>query len=130
MIRHIGTDELFEGAPHLSVAKLERFGREGLWGPDDFAAHGIYWMTDPEPEPLPEPEPARPMVRKSIVQARLIDAGKMDEAYAILIGNPEYFARWFAPDRPEVYCDDPDAVLVVTMLGLDPEIILAVEIGE
>jgi len=67
----------------------------------------------------------RQMVLKSIVQARIIDAGKMQQAYAMLTGNAVYFARWFAPDRPEVYCDDPDAVGLVRALGLDPATILA-----
>ena len=67
----------------------------------------------------------RRMVLKSVVQARIIDAGKMSQAYAALTGNPVYFARWFAPDRPEVYCDDPDAMLLVKALGLDPAAILA-----
>ncbi|WP_044547581.1 hypothetical protein [Mesorhizobium japonicum] len=69
--------------------------------------------------------PARPMVRKSVVQARIIAAGKMPAAYVALTANPVYFARWFAPDHPEVYCDDPDAVALVQALGLDPAVILA-----
>ncbi|TIN38843.1 MAG: hypothetical protein E5Y10_25005 [Mesorhizobium sp.] len=77
-------------------------------------------FTGPEPTP-----PPRQTIRKSVVQARIIDAGKMASAYAALTQNPVYFARWFAPDRPEVYCDDPDAVLLVTALGLDPDAILA-----
>lgn len=67
----------------------------------------------------------RQMVLKSTVQARIIEAGKMPQAYAALTGNPVYFARWFAPDRPSVYCDDPDAVTLVSTLGLDPAVILA-----
>lgn len=51
----------------------------------------------------------------------------MAEAYATLTANPVYFARWFAPDHPEVYFDDPDAVLLVRSLGLDPSVILAAE---
>jgi hypothetical protein len=39
--------------------------------------------------------------------------------YAALTGNSTCFARWFAPDHTEVYCDDPDAVGLVTSLGLD-----------
>lgn len=69
--------------------------------------------------------PPRQTVLKSIVQARIIAAGKMPDAYAALTSNPVYFARWFAPDRPEVYCDDPDAVGLVKALGLDPTVILA-----
>ena len=30
--------------------------------------------------------------------------------------------RWFAPDHPAVYCDDLDAVALVTALGLDPAV--------
>lgn len=69
----------------------------------------------------------RPMVRKSTVQARLIAAGKMEAAYAALTSNPIYFARWFAPDRTEVYCDDPDALFLLKAVGADPQIVLAVE---
>lgn len=67
----------------------------------------------------------RPTVAKSEVQARIIVAGKMTEAYAALTSNPVYFARWFAPDHPVVYCDDPDAILLVAAIGLDPDVILA-----
>lgn len=68
---------------------------------------------------------SRPTVAKSTVQARIIEKGKMDEAYLALTSNTAYFARWFAPDRPVVYCDDPDAILLVTAIGLDPTVILA-----
>jgi hypothetical protein len=71
------------------------------------------------------PPPVRAMVVKSVVQARIIDVGKMGDAYAMLTANPVYFARWFAPDHPAVYCDDPDAVGLVLALGLDPAVILA-----
>jgi hypothetical protein len=77
---------------------------------------GSAWSTAPA---------ARRMVLKSVVQARIIDAGKMPQAYAALTSNPIYFARWFAPDRPEVYSDDPDAVGLIRALGLDPAVILA-----
>lgn len=72
-------------------------------------------------------EDIRPMVRKSTVQARLIDAGKMEAAYAALTGNPVYFARWFAPDHPRVYCDDPDALVLLAAIGADAEVIMAPE---
>ncbi|TIL82182.1 MAG: hypothetical protein E5Y89_06240 [Mesorhizobium sp.] len=74
--------------------------------------------------PAPDPQP-RQTVPKSVVQSRIIDAGKMADAYAALTANPIHFARWFAPDHPSVYCDDPDAVGLVTGLGLDPAVILA-----
>lgn len=72
-------------------------------------------------------EDYRPMVRKSTVQARLIAAGKMGDAYAALTTNADHFARWFAPDQPRVYCDDADSVAFLVALGLDPEVFLAPE---
>jgi hypothetical protein len=74
--------------------------------------------------------PVRQVVPKSIVQTRIIAAGKMAEAKAALDSNAVYFARWFAPDRPVVYCDDPDAIGLVQALGLDPAVILAPEAPE
>ena len=37
----------------------------------------------------------------------------------------KYFVRWFAPEHPSVYCDDPDAAGLVAAPGLDPAVILA-----
>ena len=68
---------------------------------------------------------ARRKVRKSIVQARLIDAGKMEAAYAALTQMPAGFARWFAPDRPEVFADDPDALALLAAIGADAEAVMA-----
>ena len=72
-------------------------------------------------------EDYRGRVRKSIVQERLTDAGKMGEAYALLTTMPDKFGRWFAPDRPYVYCDDPDSIAFLNALDLDPDVILAPE---
>lgn len=69
----------------------------------------------------------RPMVRKSTVQDRLIAAGKLEAAYAVLTSNPIYFARWFVSDHPEVYCDDPDALALLHAIGADPNVILAAD---
>ena len=69
----------------------------------------------------------RPTIKKSIVQARLIAAGKMPAAYTALTSNPIYFARWFAPDRPVLYLDDPDALILLKAIGADPAVILAPE---
>lgn len=75
-----------------------------------------------------DPLPAeKKTILKSVVMNRIIDAGKMGTAYQLLTSNPVYFAKWFSPDRPFVNCDDPDAVTVVKVLGLDPDIILAPE---
>lgn len=68
---------------------------------------------------------ARRKIRKSIVQQRLIDAGKMEAAYVALTSNAAYFARWFAPDRSEVYADDPDALALLQAIGANAETIMA-----
>lgn len=73
------------------------------------------------------PPPPRRMVRKSTVQQRLIDEELMEAAYAALTANPAWFARWFAPDRPEVYADDPDALLLLAGIGADAEVIMGAE---
>jgi hypothetical protein len=70
------------------------------------------------------PVPAPATVLKSTVMARLTPA-QMATAYTTLTGNPVFFAKWFAPDKPFVNCDDPDAVSFVQALGLDPAVILA-----
>ncbi|WFP61479.1 hypothetical protein [Mesorhizobium sp. WSM4904] len=123
-------------------------GLDGAWvaqGPDEEGNERLPVRQSPEPPEsaieVPEaPEDARQvwengawtaapaarqLVLKSVVQARIIAAGKMPQAYAVLTANPIYFARWFAPDHPAVYCDDPDAVGLVRLLGLDPVTILA-----
>lgn len=74
---------------------------------------------------LPGPIAARRMIRKSIVQQRLIGAGLMEAAYAALTSQPVAFARWFAPDHPEVYADDPDALALIAALGADAETVMA-----
>jgi len=70
---------------------------------------------------------ARRKVRKSTVQARLIEAGKMVAAHTALMQMPVEFARWFAPDQPEVYADDPDALTLLAAIGADAEVIMAGE---
>lgn len=80
-----------------------------------------------ETYPVEDAPITRPSVFKGTVQDRIIEAGKVDDAYAALTANPTLFARWYAPNWPFVYCDDPDAVALVKALGLDPAVILAPE---
>lgn len=70
---------------------------------------------------------ARRKIKKSVVSARLIEAGKMSAAFQVLNSNPTYFARWFVPDRPYVYADDPDALLLLRAIGADADVIMAPE---
>lgn len=66
-----------------------------------------------------------PTVPKSIVMARVIAANKMADAQTALWANPNQFAQWFAPDKPDIECTDPATVAFVKALGLDPNVILA-----
>lgn len=93
-------------------------------GPAEYVVEGGEVV---ETYPVEDAVPLRTLIRKSIVQQRLIDTGKMNAAYAALTSNATYFARWFAPDRPQVYCDDPDALQLLAAIGADPLVIMAEE---
>lgn len=67
----------------------------------------------------------RRMVAKSLVQQRLIDAGLMGAARDALWQDPAAWARWFAPDHPRIYADDPEAVALLRAIGADPDVIMA-----
>ncbi|ESX49448.1 hypothetical protein NLY43_25680 [Mesorhizobium sp. C416B] len=114
----VDADGVYLGGFDGADVKLPENGTEMPEAPEDARQvwGGKAWSAVPS---------VRRMVLESVVQARIIDAGKMAQAYAALTGNPIYFARWSAPDRPEVYSDDPDAVGLVHALGLDPAVILA-----
>jgi hypothetical protein len=72
---------------------------------------------------------ARPLIRKSTAIRRAHEAGILTNVMSILDmpQNAYAKARWWAPDWPEVYCDDPEAVAVVQAAGGDPATILAPE---
>lgn len=72
----------------------------------------------------PEPEPRR-QVLKSVIISRLIDAGLIEAARAALDADAAAYARWWAPDRPAIYHDDPDALALLAAIGADADVILA-----
>lgn len=94
---------------------------ESHWTPELIAA----WLAIRAAESTEVPAVVRRMVPKSLVQSRLIAAGLMDDAHAALMASPVLFARWFAPDQPNVYADDPDAVAFLVALGADVEAVMA-----
>lgn len=67
--------------------------------------------------PEPEPEPVRRLIAKSVVQERMHAAGKLSAALAALQSQPIFFARWFAPDWPNVYFDDEGLLTVLAAIG-------------
>jgi hypothetical protein len=55
---------------------------------------------------------------KSLVQERVNLTGKLGTVLQILNSQPIYFARWFAPDWPNVYADDPGLLQILGAAGL------------
>jgi hypothetical protein len=71
--------------------------------------------------------PPRRLVAKSLIISRLIEAGKIEAARAALEANASAYARWWAPDKPAIYADDPEAIALLQSIGADPAAILAPE---
>ena len=64
-------------------------------------------------------------IPKSVVVQRLIEAGKIDDAYVALSQNPSALARWFSPDQAAIPADSPEAIALLESIGADPAVILA-----
>lgn len=78
-------------------------------------------VADPEP-----PAPPRPELPKSTVIARLDGIDKLNAVWTILNAMPVLFAKWFSPDWPNVYCDDPGMLQVFQAAGLTADEIATV----
>jgi hypothetical protein len=102
------------------AAKQLEDGTYELIVPNQWA--GAVRNADPERAP---PAPQR-TVPKSLVMSRLIEAGRIDDAFTALMADPALFARWFSPDRQVVNSNDPDTIAFIEALGEDPDAILAV----
>lgn len=59
----------------------------------------------------------RRLIAKSVVQERVDAVGKMDDALTALLSQPLQFARWFAPDWPNVYADDEGLLMLLAAIG-------------
>jgi hypothetical protein len=70
------------------------------------------------------PQPRR-LIPKSLIMARLAEAGLMPAAMAGLLAAPVQFGRWFSPDWPNVYADDLGLIAFLDALGADLETITA-----
>ena len=92
--------------------------------PGDWAvADGDKWIKtteDPNPPTLPPPPPAA-LLPKSLIQERVNDLGKLQQVFAILNSQPIMFARWFAPDWPNVNADDAGLHQILAAVGLTDE---------
>lgn len=78
-------------------------------------------------DPSRKPPPPTRAVSKSLVMTRLVDAGKIDEAFDALWANRPFFMRWFTPGSPTVDSNDPDTIAFLKSLDVDPDAILARE---
>jgi hypothetical protein len=82
---------------------------------------GVY--TPPTPE---EPPPAeRRSIRKLLVTDRLIAANLAEAALAGFAANPIAKLRW--DSAVDLWADDADVIAFLTMIGADPDAILAPE---
>ena len=66
----------------------------------------------------------RRLVTKSLITSRLIEAGKIEAARAALEADASAYARWWAPDKPAIYADDPEAIALLQSIAADPAAIL------
>lgn len=72
---------------------------------------------------------ARRVVKKSTLIRRCHEANVLSSILAILDNPANAYAkaRWWSPDWPEVYFDDPDMVAMLTAIGADVAAITAPE---
>lgn len=68
----------------------------------------------PDPEPTPDP---RRLIPKSVIHERVNDVGKLEAALGALQSQAILYARWFAPDWPNVYFDDPEMLTLLSAIG-------------
>lgn len=72
------------------------------------------------------PEPERRKIKKSVIHERVNETGKLAAVLAVLQTEAILYARWFAPDWPEVYFDDPNMLAVLAGVGCTPEEVAAI----
>jgi hypothetical protein len=65
----------------------------------------------------------RRLVPKSVVQERVNALGKLGQVFDMLrsAGHEIYYARWFAPDWPNVYADDEGLLDILNAVGCTPD---------
>jgi hypothetical protein len=94
-------------------------GRYELTVPNQWL--GAVRNADPDRAPPPPPR----TVPKSLVMARLTDAGKIHDAFTALMDDPALFVKWFSPDIQVVNSNDQDTIAFLNSLNVDPDAILA-----
>jgi hypothetical protein len=79
------------------------------------------WLAEQEEIVAP-----RRLIPKSLVQERVNAIGKLALAFGALNSDPISFGRWFAPDWPNVYADDPGLLTILDTIGCSPEQVEAI----
>jgi len=84
------------------------------WSPGE----GWEVLADRPPAPEPPPPPRR-LLPKSVVQERAHTLNKLATILAVLrsAGQEINYARWFAPDWPKVFADDPGVLEILAYVG-------------
>jgi hypothetical protein len=82
-------------------------------------------LVDVVESPAP-PEPRRLVVKSTIIR-RLNEAGLLAAAIQGLNSNLYARERWYAPDWPSIYFDDPEALALLSAIGADVQTIMAPE---
>lgn len=83
-------------------------------------------VTGPGTWEIEDEAPPRRLIPKSVIHERVNAIGKLGDALSVLNAEPIYYARWFAPDWPNVFFDDEALLLVLAAIGCTPEEIEAV----
>jgi hypothetical protein len=86
-----------------------------LWNIEDLTSIGLEWIEQISVEPQ------RRLIPKSRIQERVNDIGKLDDILTILNSQSIMFARWFAPDWPNVYFDDEGMLQLLHIVGCTSE---------
>jgi hypothetical protein len=88
---------------------------------------GVACVTfETEDVPVAVVTPPLPLVEKTTIINRIEAVGKTAALLTYLQANPVLYFKWFAPGRPFVLQDDVDTIGVLTAIGADPEVILAI----
>ncbi|MEI9964361.1 MAG: hypothetical protein WDM92_06315 [Caulobacteraceae bacterium] len=85
-------------------------------------ANGVREVYDTQDAPAPP----RRLIAKSVVQERVDAIGKLGDALTAMLADPISFARWFAPDWPNVYADDTGLLAMLAAIGCTPDQIAAI----
>jgi len=67
------------------------------------------------------PSAPRRLIPKSVIQERVNDIGKLEAVLAALQSQAILYARWFAPDWPNVYYNDEAMLFLLDAVGCTPE---------